>query len=323
MPPAPSDIDLARLLKGDRRTLAKAITLVESRAEKHRSPAQELLNKVLPETGKALRIGVSGSPGVGKSTFIENFGQQVLSEGKKLAVLAIDPSSPIAGGSILGDKTRMSDLARQPNAFIRPSPAAGALGGVALRTRESLLLCEAAGFDVVMIETVGVGQSEFDVAAMVDLFMVLLLPNAGDELQGIKRGILELAHLLVINKADGEHRDQAAQAKNRYQGALSLLRQNGPWAPRVITCSALENEHIDTLWETVQTFQRESLEDGSLEQARQRQAVVWMDRLVTEILQQRLMSGPKAQQLRRQLEADVQQAKITPFAAATQLAGAQ
>jgi len=215
----------------------------------------------------------------------------------------------------------MSDLARETDAFIRPSPSAGALGGVALRTRESLLLCEAAGFDVIMVETVGVGQSEFDVAAMVDLFMVLLLPNAGDELQGIKRGILELAHLLVINKADGDHRDEAARARGRYEGALSLLRQVGPWKPRAVTCSALENEDIHRVWETVSDFATQSIADGSLEQERQRQSVIWMDRLVTEILQQQLMARPSARDLREQLEAEVRSARITPFAAATRLAG--
>lgn len=318
----PGGIDLTLLKSGNRRTLAKAITLVESRAERHRAEAQDLLNAVLPDTGKALRIGISGSPGVGKSTFIETFGQHALRAGKKLAVLAVDPSSPIAGGSILGDKTRMSDLAREDGAFIRPSPSGGALGGVALRTRESLLLCEAAGYDLILVETVGVGQSEFDVAAMVDLFMVLLLPNAGDELQGIKRGIVELADLLVVNKADGDHRDHAAQTASRYRGALGLLRQMGSWKPQVLTCSALENDDIDQVWDTAEAFYQQVLGDGSLEAARQRQAVVWMERLVGEILQQRLMAKPEAKSLRETLERQVRTSSLTPFAAAQQLADA-
>ncbi len=313
-------IDTHQLKAGDRRTLAKAITLVESRAVRHRQQSQELLNALLPDTGSALRLGISGSPGVGKSTFIEALGLHLLDAGKTVAVLAVDPSSPIAGGSILGDKTRMTDLSRRTGAFIRPSPSAGALGGVAQRTRESLQLCDAAGFDVILVETVGVGQSEVDVSAMVDLFMVLMLPNAGDELQGIKRGILELAQMLVINKADGEQVNQATQAAARYQSALALLRQIGSWKPRVMTCSALENQGIEQIWETVQTYHQQSLDDGSLQQNRQRQSIVWMDRLVTEILQHELMSQPAAQSLRSSLEQQVRAAQITPYSAAKKLA---
>ncbi|MFK7956158.1 MAG: methylmalonyl Co-A mutase-associated GTPase MeaB [Lysobacterales bacterium] len=314
------NIDTERLKAGDRRSLAKAITLVESRVESHRKQAEDLLNALLPDTGNALRIGISGSPGVGKSTFIEAFGLHLLQAGKSLAVLAVDPSSPIAGGSILGDKTRMTELSRHQGAFIRPSPSAGALGGVAQRTRENLQLCDAAGFDVILVETVGVGQSEFDVAAMVDLFMVLMLPNSGDELQGIKRGILELAQLLVINKADGDQLTLAEQAAARYQSALALLRQMGSWTPRVMTCSAMEATGIDEVWDATQAFFQQSANDGSLAHNRQRQAVLWMERLVGEILQRRLMSRPAAQSLKSALEQQVRAGQITPFSAASQLA---
>src|SRR5690554_5541424 len=238
-------IDVDLLLSGNRRALAKAITLIESKRDVDRAKSQELLERILPHSGKSIRVGISGVPGVGKSTFIESFGLYLLSQGKKLAVLAVDPSSPIAGGSILGDKTRMEYLSREENAFIRPSPSEGALGGVALKTRETMLLCEAAGYDVILVETVGVGQSEYEVASMVDFFLVLMLPNAGDELQGIKKGIMELADALVINKADGESMNYAEQTRRHYQNALHLLRHTSFWTPQVLTCSALKNENIE------------------------------------------------------------------------------
>jgi LAO/AO transport system kinase len=234
-------IDIEQLKSGNRRALAKAITLVESKLNTHREQAQDVLNTLLPETGKSIRIGITGIPGVGKSTFIEAFGLYLISLGKKVAVLAVDPSSPIRGGSILGDKTRMEMLSREDKAFIRPSPSEGALGGVAQKTRESMLLCEAAGYDVILVETVGVGQSEYEVAAMVDFFLVLMLPNAGDELQGIKRGIMELADALVINKADGESVNLAQQTLIHYKSAFKLLSTDSFWQPQVRTCSAMEN----------------------------------------------------------------------------------
>ena len=247
-------ISLDALVEGDRLALAKAITLIESSRSDHRAAAQELLGRLLPKTGHSIRIGISGVPGVGKSTFIERFGLLLLSLGKRVAVLAVDPSSPVAGGSILGDKTRMEVLSRSSDAFIRPSPAGRTLGGVAQRTRETLLLCEAAGFDVILVETVGVGQSEHQVAGMVDFFMLLMLPGGGDELQGIKKGILELADALVINKADGDSKALAAQAQQHYQNALHLLSNPSFWTPKVVTCSALEDQGIDSIWTMITDF---------------------------------------------------------------------
>ena len=232
----PPSVELQPLLDGNRRTLAKAITLVESKLDAHREQAQAILQAALPHTGNSVRIGISGPPGVGKSTFIEAFGLHLVEQGKRVAVLAVDPSSPLAGGSILGDKTRMESLSRSPAAFIRPSPAEGALGGVAQKTRESMLLCEAGGYDVILVETVGVGQSEFAVAGMVDFFMVLMLPGGGDELQGIKKGIVELADALVINKADGDGQLLARQTRQQYTSAMNLLRHTSFWTPRVMTC---------------------------------------------------------------------------------------
>ncbi len=312
-------IDPAEILAGRRRTLAKAITLIESKADAHRARAQELLEQLLPHTGNSLRIGISGSPGVGKSTFIETFGQHLLAQGHRVAVLAVDPSSPIAGGSILGDKTRMETLSREANAFIRPSPSEGALGGVAQKTRESILLCEAAGFDVVLVETVGVGQSEFEVASMVDFFMVLLLPNAGDELQGIKKGIMELAHALVINKADGAALAHAQEAQAHYQSALNLLHRTGGWSPRVMTCSAVEGDNITEIWQMICDFQEQTDADGSLSVQRASQERGWMHKLVAEMLNQKLMAGEDIKSARDALEQQVTDGKITPFAAAQKL----
>ena len=232
--------NLPALLEGNRRALAKAITLAESSLDDHREQAEAILEQALPHSGNSIRIGITGVPGVGKSTFIEAFGLYLIDQGRRVAVLAVDPSSPIAGGSILGDKTRMEELSRREEAFIRPSPSGGALGGVAQKTRETMLLCEAAGYDVVLVETVGVGQSEYQVAGMVDFFMVLMLPGGGDELQGIKKGIMELADALVINKADGDSESLATMTQRQYTSAMSLLRHNSSWEPRVMTCSALE-----------------------------------------------------------------------------------
>ncbi|MDP5071718.1 MAG: methylmalonyl Co-A mutase-associated GTPase MeaB, partial [Congregibacter sp.] len=225
------DVDVQSILAGNRRALAKAITLTESSLPAHRNQAQALLETLLPHTGRSIRIGISGVPGVGKSTFIESFGLLLLSAGHRVAVLAVDPSSPLAGGSIMGDKTRMERLSREEHAFIRPTPSGGTLGGVAQKTRETMLLCEAAGYDIIIVETVGVGQSEFQVAGMVDFFMLLMLPGGGDELQGIKKGIVELADALVINKSDGESEGIAAATQSQYQSALSLLRSDAHWTP--------------------------------------------------------------------------------------------
>ena len=243
-----SDFDLDSLLTGNRRALAKAITLVESKLDRHRAQAQGILEQVLPHSGNSIRVGITGVPGVGKSTFIEAFGLYLIEQGKRVAVLAVDPSSPLAGGSILGDKTRMEELSRREEAFIRPSPSEGTLGGVAQKTRETMLLCEAAGYDVILVETVGVGQSEYQVAGMVDFFMVLMLPGGGDELQGIKKGIMELADALVINKADGDSEKQAQLARQLYTSAMNVLRHTSFWTPRVMTCSALKQIIIDAVW---------------------------------------------------------------------------
>ena len=271
------------IVASNRRALAKAITLVESSRPQDREAAQALLNELLPYTGKSLRIGITGVPGVGKSTFIESFGQHVIAKGHKVAVLAVDPSSPMAGGSILGDKTRMEQLSRDSSAFIRPSPAGKALGGVALKTRESMLLCEAAGFDVVLVETVGVGQSEHQVGSMVDFFLILLLPGGGDELQGIKKGILELADAIMINKADGESESLARKTKLHYQSAMSLLASNDFWKPEVHTCSALERQGIEECWSMMGRFQQESKDCHAYDRKRAEQNLQWMWQLTDEM----------------------------------------
>ena len=241
-----------KILKGDKRALAKGITLLESTLPQDKIYAQKLLDTLRPHTQRGLRLGITGVPGVGKSTFIEAFGMKLLKEGKKIAVLTIDPSSPISGGSLLGDKTRMEELARQDHAFIRPSPSAGHTGGVSRTTEESIFLCEAAGHKTVLVETVGVGQSEYEVASMVDLLILLMLPNAGDELQGMKRGIFELADIIAINKADGDNKLMAEKSRQHYQNALSISHSSAKRDPAVFTCSSLEGDGINQIWMAVQ-----------------------------------------------------------------------
>lgn len=305
---------------GQRRALAKAITLVESRKVEHREAAQVLLEKLLPYSGESVRIGITGIPGVGKSTFIEAFGMHLLEQGKKVAVLAVDPSSPIAGGSILGDKTRMETLSREANAFIRPSPSEGALGGVAQKTRETMILCEAAGYDVILVETVGVGQSEYEVAAMVDFFLVLMLPNAGDELQGIKKGIMELADSLVINKADGDSINLAKQTRTHYQSALHLLSpQHNFWSPKVLSCSALNNKGVDAVWEMIKEYRAKATEAGKWNEKRAQQNQQWMHKLLHELLEQQLNQHPQVRAKRPGLEQQVVAGKTTPLLAAREL----
>lgn len=311
-----SNISSKAILAGNRRALAKAITLVESHHPDHIKPAQQLLDELLPHTGNSIRIGISGIPGVGKSTFIEALGLYLIRQGKRVAVLAVDPSSPMAGGSILGDKTRMEHLARESNAFIRPSPTSGSLGGVAHKTRETMLLVEAAAYDVVLVETVGVGQSEYEVASMVDFFTVLMLPNAGDELQGIKKGILELADALLVNKSDGESVALANMTKQHYENAFHLLRQSSFWTPQVLPISALENNNIDTVWGMVIDYIAQSKQQGSFTQKRATQNRHWLDKLVHQLLEQCLMNNPEAQALWPGLERDVVDGKTTPFSAA-------
>jgi len=314
-----ASIDPEALRSGNRRALAKAITLIESSLPEHREDAQALLEELLPATGRSIRIGISGVPGVGKSTFIEAFGQRLVRDGHRLAVLAVDPSSPLAGGSIMGDKTRMEALSREERAFIRPSPSSGALGGVAQKTRESMLLCEAAGYDVIFVETVGVGQSEFQVAGMVDFFMLLMLPGGGDELQGIKKGIVELAHALVINKADGDGRHQAAITRSQYQSALSLLRSDSVWRPEVRTCSALESEGLDDIWSMISAFVEKTKARGEFERKRQGQSRDWMHQLVQALLLGRLQSSGRVRAAMPQLEADVEAHRLTPYNAAREI----
>lgn len=314
-----TDVDTATLLQGNRRTLAKAITLVESKLDRHRLQAQSLLEEVLPHSGKSIRIGITGIPGVGKSTFIEAFGLHLIEQGHRVAVLAVDPSSPLAGGSILGDKTRMEELARRPEAYIRPSPSEGALGGVAQRTRETMLLCEAAGYDVILVETVGVGQSEYEVASMVDFFLVLMLPNAGDELQGIKKGIMELADALVINKADGESVNLARQTQRHYQNAMHLLSSTSFWTPQVLSCSALNMQGIDQVWQMALDYKRQALEKSRWDAKRAEQNSHWLEKLLHDMLELKLNSNPAIKALRPQLAQQVVNGETTAFLAARKL----
>jgi LAO/AO transport system kinase len=305
-------VDHAKLTQGDRRTLAKAITLIESSLLADQKEAQALLQTILPQTGKSFRLGITGVPGVGKSTFIENFGLYLISKGHKVAVLAIDPSSPKSGGSILGDKTRMEKLSNETNAYIRPTPSAGFLGGVAQTTRESILLCEAAGFDFIIVETVGVGQSEFDVADMVDFFLVLMLPNAGDELQGIKKGILELVDALVINKADGEQIGLAIKSQAQYQSALHLMANNSPWIPQTLTCSGLNGTNIDVIYSMLNDFKKVPNEKRSSQNKK------WFLNLVQTKLSNLINLNNDLIEKKNELEQKVQDEKILPLLAADQ-----
>ncbi len=300
--------------------LARAITLIESEHPKHEPLAQEVLTRLLPHTGTARRVGISGVPGVGKSTFIDALGMHLVGLGKRVAVLAIDPSSTVSGGSILGDKTRMARLSRESLAYIRPSPSSGTLGGVARKTRETLLLCEAAGFDVVLVETVGVGQSETVVADMVDLYLVLMLAGAGDELQGIKRGILEVADMLAINKADGDNVARAQRAKAEYRAALHLMRPGAE--PEVTTCSALENTGIDHVWSSIERRLEAQRESGALLIRRRAQQTRWMWSMVDDGLRSALHAHPEVAALGPILEREVREGRATPTAAARRILGA-
>ena len=305
---------------GDRRALAKAITLVESTRVDHRQQAAELLETLMPDTGSAIRLGISGVPGVGKSTFIEALGNLLIEHGKSVAVLAVDPTSAVSGGSILGDKTRMETLAFADNAFVRPSPAGQTLGGVTRRTRESLLLCEAAGFDVILVETVGVGQSETAVADMTDMFLLLLLPSGGDELQGIKRGIMELADLIVVNKADGEQANSANQTMSDYRSALHFMKSRfANWQPSVMACSSLNNQGVDQVWQQVEAFRSVLTETGELEKSRARQARSWMWSETAEALIADLKNHPQVKLLVPQLEQAVTEGKLPATVAAQRL----
>ena len=316
----PEKIDNQALLSGDRRALAKCITLVESTLPADRALATSLIEEILPNTGNSLRIGISGVPGVGKSTFIESFGLHLIETGKKIAVLAVDPSSPIAGGSILGDKTRMTQLSRSPDAFIRPSPSSGMMGGIAHKTRETILLCEAAGYDIILVVTVGVGQSEVDVYSMVDFFMMLMVPNAGDDLQGIKRGITELVDSIIINKADGPSIPLAQTAKQYYQNALHLLRADSDfWRPRVLTCSSTEKTNIDQIASMIFEFQALATEENRMQNRREKQNLSWLKRLINNEVEQRLKHNETIRDVYPNLEKDVIAGKRSPLNAATEV----
>ncbi len=306
---------------GDRRALAKAITLVESTKPTHQDQAAELLSIVMPKTGGALRVGISGAPGVGKSTLIEGLGNELTQKGLKTAVLAVDPTSTLSGGSILGDKTRMPSLAVNPDAFVRPSPAGSTLGGVTRRTRETLLLCEAAGYEVVLIETVGVGQSETAVAGMTDLFVLLLSPGGGDDLQGIKRGIMELADLVLVNKADGNQKGLAHQTVADYRSALQFMRsRTQQFTPKVLACSALQGEGISQVWDCLTEFKAQLQSSGEFEANRSQQAKTWMWAETAEILMDALRRHPKVQSQVGSLESAVLAGKLPATVAAKRLA---
>lgn len=308
------------VLNGNIVALSKAITLLESRLDKHKKIANRVIDETLPFSGKSIRIGITGVPGVGKSTFIEAFGNYLTSIGKKVAVLAIDPSSQKRGGSILGDKTRMETLVNNDNVYIRPSPSKGALGGVAQQTRASIHLCEAAGFDVIIIETVGVGQSEIAVHGMVDFFLLLMLSGAGDELQGIKRGIMEMADSIAITKADGDNVMNAKKAKQRYKNAMHLFPANdNDWIPEVVQCSSLEQEGIEAIWGIIEKFERHTKLKGFFEENRNKQAKFWMYEKINEELKRRFYENEKIASQLPELEQQVIEGKISPFTVANKL----
>ena len=296
-----------QLRRGDRSSLARAITLIESRKPAHREIAHDLLTRILPYTGNAHRVGITGVPGVGKSTTIDQLGSNLTGMGKKVAVLAVDPSSTRTGGSILGDKTRMEQLCVDRNAFIRPSPSAGTLGGVAARTRETMFLCEAAGYDVILIETVGIGQSETTVADMVDFFLVLMLPGAGDELQGIKKGVLEIADMIAVNKADGDGWVRARKAAAQYRAALQIMKATSPnWQPPVMTVSGLANESLDKMWKQVESHQQKLTATGELQTKRSGQQVRWMWSMLEDRMKALLHENQNVTGLLMQVENQVQ-----------------
>ncbi len=308
------------ILKGDRVLLSQAITLVESENPEHQNIAQQIIENCLPHTGNSIRIGITGSPGVGKSTFIEAFGKHLTSLDHRLAVLAIDPSSQLSRGSILGDKTRMSKLAADPKAFIRPSPSGSSLGGVARKTRETIILCEAAGFDTIIVETVGVGQSEMTVHSMVDFFLLLLLPGAGDELQGIKRGIVEMADLIAVNKADGDRIKAAKLAKRQYQNALHLFPpKENSWSPSVVTCSALNNDGIEKIRESIFDFQKQTKANNFFEKNRQKQSLRWFHESIEGLLKEMFYQNPKMKEELSKIETAILNDKQSPFRAAKNL----
>jgi len=305
------------ILEGNRTILSRAITLVESTLPEHQKLARQVVEACLPHSGKSIRIGITGVPGVGKSTFIETFGKLITSKGHKIAVLAIDPSSERTKGSILGDKTRMEELASDPNAYIRPSPSSGTLGGVSRHTRESIYLCEAAGFDVIFVETVGVGQSETAVHSMVDMFLLLMLAGAGDELQGIKRGIMEMADIIAINKADGNNVKKAESAAMEYRQAVQLFPPSlSGWSPRVMTCSAQTKSGIQNLWENTDEYFSLIKQNGFFEERRKNQATYWMYESINDRLKENFYNHPGIKTKLGEIEKEVISGKISSVAAA-------
>ncbi len=308
------------VLAQNRRIVAKTITLIESSLPSHHEKAKAVVDALLPYAGKAVRIGITGVPGVGKSTYIESFGLQLVKQGHRVAVLAVDPSSSKSGGSIMGDKTRMERLSLEQQAFIRPSPSGGTLGGVARRTRETIVVCEAAGFDVIIVETVGVGQSETTVASMVDFFLVLMLAGAGDELQGIKKGVLELADAVAINKADGNNIGNAKNAKIEYEKALNLLTPSSKiWSPPVLTCSAVTMDGIEDIWQTILDHKKKLEASGELGEKRKRQALDWLWALVEEGLRERFYRNPDVEKSLSEIVKAVEKGETAPTAAAHRL----
>jgi LAO/AO transport system kinase len=320
----PSAAELARAIRaGDRAVLARAITLIESKRSDHQKTARALVQALMPATGGAVRVGITGMPGVGKSTTIDTLGTVLTAKGHRVAVLAVDPSSSRSGGSILGDKTRMARLANDPLAFIRPSPAAGTLGGVAAKTRETMLLTEAAGYDVVLVETIGIGQSETAVADMTDFFLVLMLPGAGDELQGLKKGVIELAEMIAVNKADGDNVKRATAAAAEYRAALHILSPRSPtWAPPVITYSALTGAGVDALWQHVLDHRARLTASGEFAARRREQQVKWMWTMIEERLTAKLRHNPALKPRLAALESAVANGEVSPTAAADEIAQA-
>ena len=308
------------ILSGNRVLLSQAITLIESTRSDHQDLAQQIIEKCLPHSGKSIRIGITGTPGVGKSTFIESFGMHITQEDKNVAVLAIDPTSQVSKGSILGDKTRMMHLSMNEKAFIRPSPAGDSLGGVARKTRESIILCEAAGFEVIIVETVGVGQSETAVHSMTDFFLLLLLPGAGDELQGIKRGIVEMADLVAVNKADGEREMMAKQAKAFYINALHLFPpKENQWIPQVVTCSALSKLGIADIWQLILDYQRFTQANNFFYDNRKAQSTYWLHDTIEQSLKKQFYQDPSVQSRLKAIEQQVLEGKISSFKGAEEL----